>query len=94
MYLIICPEWRFRGFTEIMNRVWFEDKATVVGLHYLKNNLSVVSNSIKDDTLDIVFIDSMYEPLYKCIDTLIKNPSVKHHSIVKLIVENFPEHYV
>jgi hypothetical protein len=64
MYLVICPEWRFKGFCEIINRTWFDNKATIIGLNYIKNNTTIVADSIKDDTLHIVFIDSIFEPLY------------------------------
>lgn len=91
--LVVCPEWKYKGFANLIHTTCFHETSQIVGLSFLRKNLPTLTRQIKDQMIDsvtIAFIDSLYEPLYQCIQQICS--LIPKHTVIKVVVEPVPTH--
>ena len=91
--IIICPEWRLRGFAHLIHNEWFDQTSTILGLSYLSKHIHTVKKKIRDtkiQSMTVVFIDSVFQPLYQSVLSLTQ--SVPTSNVIRVIVESIPKH--
>lgn len=91
---IVVSELYQYGFAEAIQEVWFKENANIIGLKYLQGHHREILNALGSEETpgqrgNVVFFDSIHEPLYSEVEWL---AGLLGGPVIRVVVTDLPDH--